>query len=110
MSPQDNPAIARILRRVADLLEAQDENPFRVRSYRNVAAHLESAPREASDLLCEAGPDGLRTIEGVGEGLSRSIAEIIETGRLVLQDRLESELSPEALSCACDFSRSISAA
>ncbi len=36
-SALDNPAIARILREIADLLEIKNENPFKIRAYRNVA-------------------------------------------------------------------------
>jgi DNA uptake protein ComE-like DNA-binding protein len=93
----DNADIARLLERVAALLEAQDANPFRVRSYRNAAMHLKAAPREARELLNEGGVEALRTIEGVGEGLARTIVEIVETGHLTLLDRLESETAPEAL-------------
>jgi len=96
-TPPDNADIARLLERVAALLETQDANPFRVRSYRNAASRLETSPRQAADLLREAGLEGLRTIEGVGEGLARTIAEIVETGHLTLLDRLESEVAPEAL-------------
>jgi hypothetical protein len=43
----DNAQIADTLQRTADLLEAQGENAFRVRSYRNAAetASATSAPR-----------------------------------------------------------------
>jgi predicted flap endonuclease-1-like 5' DNA nuclease len=92
-----NADIARVLETVAALLEAQDANPFRVRSYRNAASRLRESTREAADLLRESGPDGLRAIEGVGEGLARTIAEIVETGRSSLLDRLEAENAPEAL-------------
>jgi len=96
-TPPGNADIARLLERVAALLEAQDANPFRIRSYRNAASHLKTAPREARDLLSEGGVEALRTIEGVGEGLARTIAEIVESGHLTLLDRLESETAPEAL-------------
>ena len=36
----DNAEIARILDAVGDLLEAEDANPFRIRSYRRVAGAL----------------------------------------------------------------------
>jgi len=97
MSDPDNAAIARILDRVAELLAAEDANPFRVMSYRRAAAHLRSWDRSASAVYREAGPEGLRSLEGVGESLARAIGEVVETGRLSLLDRLESEIEPEAL-------------
>lgn len=96
-TPPDNAAIARMLERVAELLEAQDDNPFRVRSYRNAALQVREASRQAAQIVASEGAEGLRAIPGVGEGLARSIGEIVETGRLTLLDRLESELAPEAL-------------
>jgi len=96
-APPDNAAIARLLERVAELLEAQDDNPFRVRSYRNAALQIKEAARQAAEIVASQGVDGLRAIPGVGEGLARSIGEIVETGRLTLLDRLESEQAPEAL-------------
>ncbi len=93
----DNADIARLLDRVAELLEAQDANPFRVRSYRTAAVNLREWPRSAAAVHREEGLAGLRRLEGVGEGLARAIAEIIETGRLTLLDRLQSEIEPESL-------------
>ena len=93
----DNVEIARLLERVADLLEAIDANPFRVMSYRRAAQHLREWQRDAATVYRDEGEAGLRAIDGVGEGLAGTIAEIIETGRLGLIERLESEIEPEAL-------------
>jgi len=93
----DNDAIATRLERVADLLEAQDANPFRIASYRRAARHLREWDRAAAVEFRSGGAEALRAIEGVGEGLAATIAEFIETGRLSLLDRLESEIEPEKL-------------
>ena len=53
--------------------------------------------RAAADLYRADGVTGLRAIDGVGEGLARTIGEIIETGRSSLFDRLAGETSPEML-------------
>lgn len=97
IATQDNRAIADILERVADLLEAEDANPFRVRSYRNATMQLNGSKQSATDLYRADGLTGLRRIEGVGEGLARTIGEIIETGRSSLLDRLAGESAPETL-------------
>jgi len=93
----DNETIAGYLERVAELLEAQEENPFRVRSYRNGAAALRRLQRPAAERLQEQGLEGLEAIEGIGPKLAGSIQEVVRTGRLGLLDRLESEMSPEAV-------------
>jgi DNA polymerase (family X) len=92
-----NDAIAVRLERIADLLEAQDANPFRIASYRRAANHLRVWDQSAATQLRCGGAGALRVIEGVGEGLAATIAELVETGRVALLDRLESEAEPEKL-------------
>jgi len=93
--PPSNGEIARQLDRVGDLLELEEANPFRVRAYRRAADELRALDRPAADLYARGGESRLREISGVGEGLAGAIAEIVETGRFGLLDRLESERSPE---------------
>jgi DNA polymerase (family 10) len=98
VNPQPtNDAIAVCLERIADLLEAQDANPFRIHSYRRAANHLREWDQSAAAQLRCGGVAALRAIEGVGEGLAATIAELVETGRVALLDRLESEAEPEKL-------------
>lgn len=92
-----NRDVAGILERVAELLELEEANPFRVRSYRRAAGELRALERPVAAMYEEGGRPRLREIPGVGERLGGSIAEIVETGRLGLLDRLESELSPEEM-------------
>lgn len=75
-------------------MEAHDANPFRVRSYRRAGEELRGLERSAASLYAERGRGGLREIPGVGRALSSSIAEIVETGRLRLLERLEARESP----------------
>jgi Holliday junction resolvasome RuvABC DNA-binding subunit len=86
--------IARLLSRVADLLEAQDANPFRVGSYRRVAEELRAPRSSAATLYAEGGGRRLQEIPGVGRALSSAIEEILETGGLRLLERLEAAESP----------------
>jgi DNA polymerase/3'-5' exonuclease PolX len=72
----DNPAIARILREIADLLEIKGENPFKIRAYRNCADIAANHPHELS-LLDET---GLRRFPGIGKDLAGRIREISQTG------------------------------
>jgi len=62
--PAHNPDIAQGLDDIADLLELQDANPFRVRAYRNAARILGDLPQEAR-LLVEKGDD-LTRLPGIG--------------------------------------------
>ena len=54
-----NPDIARLFDEVADLLEIQDENPFRVRAYRNAARVVRDYPRSDEAALAR---DRLKTL------------------------------------------------
>ncbi|MFO7956815.1 MAG: helix-hairpin-helix domain-containing protein [Candidatus Brocadiia bacterium] len=91
----DNDHVAGLLDRVADLLEMQDENPFRIRSYRRAANTVRAYDRPVAEFLDEGGEEALTELDGVGEGLAGAISEIVETGRLGLLDALESQLRPE---------------
>lgn len=90
----DNNRIADILDDVADILEFRDDNPHRVRAYRRAAGRIRDFDESVSDRYARRGTAALRSIEGIGERLAGSIAEIAETGELGLLTRLQSELSP----------------
>jgi predicted flap endonuclease-1-like 5' DNA nuclease len=92
-----NDVIAAKLERIADLLEGQDANPFRIASYRRAASHLRQWHRSAATQFRCGGVEALRAIEGVGEGLAATIADLVECGHVALLDRLESEAEPEKL-------------
>ena len=74
----ENTAIARELLRQARELAAQGDNLYRVRAYRRAAAELYGLDRPVKAIIAEAGSDGLMTLPGVGESLSRTIAELAQ--------------------------------
>jgi hypothetical protein len=92
-----NDEVADVLDRAAELLELQDANPFRIRSYRKAADAVRDANPPIAEQLREGGLGKLTEIPGIGEKLAGSIREIVETGRLGLVDDLEAETTPEAL-------------
>lgn len=77
--PVHNADLAAIFEEIADLLEIQGANPFRIRAYRNAARILVALPHEAR-LLVEQGED-LTRLPGIGVDLAGKINEIISTGR-----------------------------
>jgi DNA polymerase (family 10) len=82
----ENAEVARIFRQLADLLEIQEANPFRVRAYRNAARAVEELPEPVEELAHE-GPAALVELPGIGDDLAAKIVEIVETGSLgALQD------------------------
>jgi hypothetical protein len=92
-----NADIADLLDRVADLLDVQGANPFRVRAYRSAAGTVRHLGSSVADLLSEEGVAGLRMLPGIGEVLAHTIQEFVATRRLVLLDRLEGQVCPEDL-------------
>src|SRR5207249_1079341 len=89
----DNAAIARILREIADLLEIKDDNPFKIRAYRNGADIASNHPHELS-LLDET---GLREIPGIGKDLAARIREIAGTGDTAFHRELIGQFPPTIL-------------
>lgn len=85
--PIQNADIADIFMRVANLLEIEDANPFRVRAYRNAARTVGDLPRDVAGMIA-AGAD-LTELPGIGRDLAGKIAEIVETGSLELLQDLE---------------------
>src|SRR5512139_198447 len=90
--PVHNADIAAAFEEIADRLEIQGANPFRIRAYRNAARTLGELPQEARTLL-ERGED-LTRLPGVGDDLAGRAREIVETGRCSLLERLRRELPP----------------
>jgi histidinol phosphatase-like PHP family hydrolase len=73
----DNKRIAAVFEEIADLLELQGGNQFRIRSYRNAAQSLGSL----SERLEEIAADGrLENIPNIGNSTAEKIREILETG------------------------------
>ncbi len=92
----ENVEIARVFNEVADLLEIQGANVFRVRAYRNAARLVETLPGSAAALLRERGEAALVALPGIGKDLAGKIREIVETGKLGLLEELKQQL-PEGL-------------
>ncbi len=87
----DNADVARIFDEVADLLEILNENPFRVRAYRNAARTVQVLGEPLASL---AGGDGetLAKLPGIGKDLAGKILEILRTGDLALRRELTARI------------------
>src|SRR2546426_514391 len=91
-----NPDIARLFDEVADLLEIQGANPFRVRAYRNAARVVRDYPDPLDDVVRSGGRD-LTEIPGIGDDLAEKITAIVTTGELPLRKELAAQLPPGLL-------------
>ena len=88
-----NEQIAALLERVAERLETQHANMYRIDAYRAGAAVVRAHPSSIQDLALTEGRDGLDALPQIGKSLSGSIDEIAHTGKLRMLGRLEGSLS-----------------
>src|SRR3989304_8847289 len=91
-----NAEIAAVFDEVADLLEFQDANPFRVRAYRNAARTIHDLPESAAEIVAD--PDrSLTDIEGIGKDLAEKITILVQTGSLPMLEELLEEIPESGL-------------
>lgn len=83
-----NATIARIFQEIADFLELQAENPFKIRAYQKAARTIENLPVELEQVMKEG---KLREIPGIGEAIAKKISELITTGRLGYYEELRTK-------------------
>jgi DNA polymerase (family 10) len=84
----ENPEVAQIFEEVADLLDIQGANPFRVRAYRNAARTI----RDLSEPLAGMAVEHREDLAGIGQDLAGKIQTILETGDLPLRQELRGQV------------------
>lgn len=92
-----NLSVAARLDEVAQLLEDQGANAFRVNAYRRAASTVRDLPQPIDELVKTKGIAGLKELPAIGTTLSRFIYQLVTTGRLAMLDRLRGESDPVAL-------------
>lgn len=90
-----NSEIAASFDHVADLLEYQGGNVFRVRAYRNAARMIGSLVESLASVRTDP-HRRLTDLEGVGADLAGKIETLLDTGRLPLLDELRREVPAAA--------------
>ena len=86
----ENIDVAKIFDEVADLLEIQGANPFRIRAYRTAARTMETLPEPAVRLVTAG--DGLEELPGIGADLAGKIRTILKSGDLPLRRQLAAKI------------------
>ncbi len=90
-----NPEIAAVFDQIADLLEFQGTNPFRIRAYRNAARTFKDLPQSLAEIVAD--PERTLTeIEGIGKDLAAKVETLLDTGTLPLLDELLEQI-PESV-------------
>ncbi len=90
-----NPDIAAVFGQIADLLEFQGSNPFRIRAYRNAARMIRDLPESLAEIVAD--PDRkLTELDGIGKDLAEKITSLVSTGSLAMLEDLLTEI-PETV-------------
>ena len=90
--PSANGLIATAFEQIADLLEIQDANPFRVRAYRKAARLVAGLDADLAALIRAGQP--LPKLPGIGADLAAKIVEIVTTGHSAMLDQLRTQVPP----------------
>jgi DNA polymerase (family X) len=90
--PVHNADIAGVFEEIADLLEIENANPFRVRAYRNAARQVEGMGVPMTDMVAKG--EDLTELPGIGDDLAAKIREIVETGRCRFLEKLRKKTPP----------------
>jgi DNA polymerase (family 10) len=89
----DNLAVARVLNEIGDLLEIKEENPFKIRAYRNAAETIVHLP----DAVASLPPADRLRIPGIGKDLAGKIGELVDSGVCRFHRELLEEFPPTIL-------------
>jgi DNA polymerase (family 10) len=87
-----NAEIGETFLEIADLLELQNDNPFRIRAYRDAARTVGNFGRDIVGLI--ASGETLPKLPGIGADLAGKIEEIARTGESALLRKLRSQFPP----------------
>lgn len=87
----NNRDIAAAFDEIADLLEFQNANPFRVRAYRNAARRIGDLAEPVANIAADP-TRKLTEIEGIGPDLAQKIGELLETGSLGALEELRTAI------------------
>ena len=91
--PVQNSDVKEIFNKMADLLEIEGANPFRVRAYRNAARTVSDLSKNVTEMIEDN--EDLTELSGIGEDLAGKIEEIVKTGALSQLKKLQEETPPQ---------------
>ncbi|MEQ8763059.1 MAG: helix-hairpin-helix domain-containing protein [Planctomycetota bacterium] len=97
MAGMTNDDIADVLERIADLLEIEGKDGFKVRAWRNASLTARETQEPLIEIVGRDGEPGLVKLPGIGKSIASAIHEYVTTGHLGFLSRLEAEVSPVAL-------------
>lgn len=90
-----NTDVARMFDDLADLLEIEGANPFRVRAYRNASRTIQGLTESLAEIARDD-ERALTDLPGIGKDLAEKIEAIIDTGKLEQLEELRAQV-PEGV-------------
>jgi DNA polymerase (family 10) len=90
--PVVNADVAAVFNQIADLLEVQGANPFRIRAYRNAARNVSELGGSVAEMLSRG--EDLDVLPGIGADLAGKITEIVASGTCQQLESLRKEVPP----------------
>ena len=90
-----NAEIALVLAEIANLLEVQHANPFRVRAYRTGANFVRKYEEPLREIVFSGDGEALKDLPAIGDSLASVIEEYVKTGKSQFLNRLKGAVSPE---------------
>ncbi len=91
----NNAQIAAAFDEMADILEFQGANPFRVRAYRNAARAMMDLGEQLATMVAEKRP--LTDLQGIGKDLAEKIETLVMTGDLKQWKELREQVPASVL-------------
>jgi len=92
----DNSEIATTLDQLADLLEFQGANAFRIRAYRNSARVIRDYPESIAAVIA-SDPKSLTSIDGIGKGVAEKCVTLVQSGELPQIHEILQQIPPTVL-------------
>lgn len=87
----ENSRIADIFDEIADLLALTNDDPFRIRSYRNAARTIRDLSKDVEQMTA-SNEDSLTDLQNIGKSSAEKIQEIIDTGTCRTLERLRNKV------------------
>ena len=92
-----NQIVANNLNEMADILEQQNANQYRVTAYRRAANEIEKFHTSIVDFAVVRGIEGLTGLPHIGQAIASAIFEMVNTGHWSQLQRVRGTTNPEAV-------------
>ena len=92
-----NEQVADVLDQIADLLEVQEANRYRIQAYRRGARTVRAHAASVASMVRAGDGEELQELPNVGEGIASIIRSYVHSGRSEMLERLKGEVAPEQL-------------